>query len=1071
MSAFLAARLGARLGASLRSLLLVLLAAACTLPVVPTAEAQYFGRNKVQYDDFDFQVLETEHFDIYYYGDMEQAARDAARMAERWYTRLSRILEHEFDERKTIIFYADDADFRQTNVIGGIISDGVAGVTEGLKQRIVMPFGASYAQTDHVLGHELVHQFQYDIAQRGGSFGNFVRMPLWVVEGFAEYLSVGREDAHTTMWMRDAVVRDNFPTLQQLSSDPRFFPYRYGQAFWAFVGGTYGDEAASDLFKRGLSMPFDSALVSITGLGPDEFSERWAEQVAEAYLPVAADRAIPYGPALAALDPERYPRLDSLQLADAPGTRTLARDIDAGDTNVSPVLSPDGRYVAFLSERDLFGIDLYLGDAQTGEVIKKLESVGTSAHFDALRFISSAGTWSPDGTRFAYVVFAEGDNEIAVLDVASRNVVQRLKVDGVTAIKDPAWGPDGETIAFTGRKGGVSNLYTVTVDGGQARQLTNDRYTELQAQWSPDGRTLVYATDEVPETSFERLRFGPMRLALLDVESGEQTLLPHFDGAKHINPQWSPDGRSIYFISNPDGVSNVFRYALGSRVTGDPAQDDGVTDGTVYRVTNLVSGVSGITFLSPALTVAQQTGRVMYSAFEAQGYSVYTVEADDAQGEPFAHEDSDAAATPLAALLVPTGAQNRSKVDGYLADVLDGLPDTREFPSRSYSPKLTLDYVSQPSVGIGYNSGLGGLGVGGGIFMLFTDQLGNHQLGITALANGTLKDIGGQVQYINQGNRLNYGAVLSHIPYLRLGFGSDDDLPVLTRFYERIYYSQAGLLSSYPLSTTRRFQMSTGYTRIGRDIEFDDVRLDGSVRRRDATAAFGLAEFDALHLGQLGGAYVGDYSFFGFTGPVRGGRYFFGAEGTAGSLTFGTLTADFRRYFYLPSLQSTFAVRGLGQGRFGNDAGDGSLRPYFLGFDFRYGPLVRGYSFGSFDDTNEYLALQDRLFGNRFVSTSAELRVPLLGTSDFGLLNFPFLPTTLVLFGDMGVVWGQQTLTSATSSQTLGVEFADINPLFSAGISTRVNVLGALILEPYFALPFSRDDRQTVWGLSFLPGW
>ncbi|MEM8557471.1 MAG: peptidase S9, partial [Bacteroidota bacterium] len=420
-----------------RSLLFALAALlAFPLALVPTADAQYFGRNKVQYDDFDFKVLETEHFDIYYYGDMEQAARDAARMAERWYTRLSSILEHEFDERKIIVFYADHADFRQTNVIGGLISDGVGGVTEGLKQRIVMPFGATYAATDHVLGHELVHQFQYDIAQRGGTFSNFVRLPLWVVEGMAEYYSVGREDAHTTMWMRDAALRDNFPTLDQLSNDPRFFPYRYGQAFWAFVGGTYGDEAATDLFKRGLSMPFDSALVSVTGLTPNEFSARWAESVANSYLPHVDGRAVPYGPDLAVIDPEKNPRLDSLKLEAAPGARTLARDKDAGDVNVAPVLSPDGRYVAFFSERDLFGIDLFLADAQSGEIIKKLQSVGTSAHFDALRFINSAGTWSPDGRQFAYVVFADGDNEIAIVDVAGRDLLQRLKVEGVTSIMD-----------------------------------------------------------------------------------------------------------------------------------------------------------------------------------------------------------------------------------------------------------------------------------------------------------------------------------------------------------------------------------------------------------------------------------------------------------------------------------------------------------------------------------------------------------------------------------------------------------------------------------------------------------
>src|SRR3712207_9469262 len=86
-SARLAARAAALLG----------LAAALVAP--DPAAAQYFGRNKVQYESFDFRVLRTARFDVYYYPEEEQAARDAARMAERWYARLSRVLEHEFEEQ------------------------------------------------------------------------------------------------------------------------------------------------------------------------------------------------------------------------------------------------------------------------------------------------------------------------------------------------------------------------------------------------------------------------------------------------------------------------------------------------------------------------------------------------------------------------------------------------------------------------------------------------------------------------------------------------------------------------------------------------------------------------------------------------------------------------------------------------------------------------------------------------------------------------------------------------------------------------------------------------------------
>ena len=125
--------------------------------------AQYFGRNKVQYDQFEFKVFETEHFEIYFYDETEETIRDVAAMAERWYQRHTRTFLREFHEKKPLIFYANDADFHQTNAIGGSLGEGTGGVTESLKERVVMPLTGIYKETDHVLGHELVHSFQYDI--------------------------------------------------------------------------------------------------------------------------------------------------------------------------------------------------------------------------------------------------------------------------------------------------------------------------------------------------------------------------------------------------------------------------------------------------------------------------------------------------------------------------------------------------------------------------------------------------------------------------------------------------------------------------------------------------------------------------------------------------------------------------------------------------------------------------------------------------------------------------------------------------------------------------------------------
>ena len=166
----------------------------------------------MQYESFKFQVLHTDHFDVYFYPEEEQAAEQAARMAERWYARYSRFFGHELSSRQPLLLYASPAAFQQTNAIPGDLGEGTGGVTEAIKRRIVLPLGSSLAESDHVIGHELVHAFQYDVTGAGGrgpgGMPTATQMPLWFIEGMAEYLSLGPLDPNTAMWMRDAALRE-----------------------------------------------------------------------------------------------------------------------------------------------------------------------------------------------------------------------------------------------------------------------------------------------------------------------------------------------------------------------------------------------------------------------------------------------------------------------------------------------------------------------------------------------------------------------------------------------------------------------------------------------------------------------------------------------------------------------------------------------------------------------------------------------------------------------------------------------------------------------------------------------
>ena len=1003
------------------------------------AAAQYFGRQKVQYETFDWRIMETDHFDVHFYPAEQTVVQDAARMSERWYARLSRAFQHEF-LKKPLIFYADHPDFQQTNTTWGQLTEGTGGFTDALRNRVVMPFTGTYFENDHVLGHELVHVFQYDLSSSagGGGLQGLNRLPLWLIEGMAEYLSLGREDAHTAMWMRDAALRGELPTIRQLTTDTRFFPYRYGQALWAYVAGRYGDAAVTEVFRYATRAGFEVALERVLGVNSEQLSQDWITSIRATYLPLLAGRQRP---------------------EDA-GDRVL-HDDEPGAMNLAPAVSPDGRYVAFFGRRQIFTIDLYIADAVTGEIVTELTSPDRDEHFDALSFIQSAGSWSPDGQKFAFIVFAGGDNQIAIVDIASRDIERRFSVEGVGAVQTVAWSPDGSRIAFSGMAGGLSDLYVLDLGTGNVQQLTNDRYANIHPAWSPDGGSIAFATDAA--TDFSSLVYGEMRLAVVDVASRQTRILDLFPSGKHINPQYSPDGRDLYFLADPQGFTDLYRVELATN--------------QLYQVTNLATGISGISKLSPAMSIAAGDGRVMFSVFENSGNNIYGLDASRTRGQPV---DRTTPQIARAAVLPPVEAFGSGLVSDYLADPVTGLPTQRQFAIRDYDSKLSLEYIAPPTVGVGV-SDFGGAGIAGGIGFLFGDMLGNKQVQAVVQANGSFKDIGGQAMYIDAENRWNYGAVIGHIPYLT-GFQGLEREPgtnnlIYSQVLERIYIQQAQGMAQYPFSQTRRFEFNAGYTRYAFDREVIQYFFDPTGQVQIAPPIQQEIESpDALNFVEASAALVGDNSFFGLTSPVAGQRWRAEVSPTFGSLQYATLLADYRRYVFMRPL--TVAFRGLHYGRYGKDADglDSEGRRLLGEINVGYETLIRGYARESFEneecrtvdpDTQSGCPAFERLFGSRVAVANMELRIPVLGVSELGLINFPYLPLEVSPFVDVGLAW------TADESPTL--EFARTTdarvPVFSTGVSARANVLGYVILEAYYAYPFQRPDKGWHWGFSLSPGW
>ena len=1074
--------------------------AVAALVTARPAAAQYFGQNKVQYRTFPFKIIQTEHFEVYFYDEERAAALDAARMAERAYARLSRVLHHRFQARKPIILYASHTDFEQTNAIEGDLGEGTGGVTEFFKHRMVLPFTGSYADLEHVLQHEMVHQFQYDIFSSGRIGAGVqtlvnVNPPLWFMEGMAEYLSLGPIDPHTAMWLRDASLEGDLPTIEQMTYDPRVFPYHYGHALWSYIGEKWGDEVIGEILQASTTSGVEGSFKRALGLSLEELSNEWRDAVQTTFLP---------------------------QLGEHYRARRIAQPLltekrTGGGYHLAPALTPDGRQVAFFGERNSFFIDLYLADAETGRTLGRLVKSTINSNYESLRFVNSSGSFSPDGRYFAITAKRKQHEDLVILDVKRHREDRRIQVP-LNGLETPSWSPDGRQLVFTGFDGGLSDLFIINRDGTGLRRLTNDKYADLQPAWSPDGKTIAFATDRGGQTDFDELRFGNMRLALYHLDGGAIEMLGHMDEGKNIDPAWAPDGRSLAFVSDRTGISNLYLYDLGERA--------------VYELTDVFTGVSGITPSSPALSWARQADRLAFAYYENGEYNVYAVDNPRSlKRQPYqdrpapgpvmllaasprrdttavtAARSDTAAATPTAgyndAVSVyrpPSGGFRASSGNPPAAEstatnapisvrtLLDSatlsLPDTTEFSVRPYHVRFSPDYTARPT--IGYARDNFGRGFFGGAAVSLSDMLGDHTLQFAGSVNGRISEAQVFAAYINQRNRLNWGVGGSQTPYyfylpstvdvVDYGApGGSDSALVYSLRIQRYVVRDLFAESYYPLSRFSRVELGLhGVSLDVATLTLSDGYFIGAPNDPQNGAYLGSAEADSgrASLGYLQPSFaiVHDNALFSYVGPFAGSRSRFGVSPAFGNKQFTTFTADYRRYVFFRPF--TLAVRGLFYGNSGRDA---DLFPIFLGST----ELIRGYTSGSIINhecvTSPTLPTGftgcpelDQLIGTRIAVANVEFRFPLTRSLVLGFLPIGLPPIEGALFYDAGVAWGKGNTVKWSRSPT-DDPLVVRSLMRSYGGSIRVNFLGFVILRFDVTKPLDREHNKAYWTISLGP--
>ena len=723
------------------------------------AQAQYhsFGRNKIQYTDFEWQVLSTEHFDIYYYPEMEELALIGAQAAEESYKILQNKYNHTLNHQVPLIFYSSHLYFQQTNVIPNMLPEGVGGFFEFFKGRVVIPSDGSISNFKRVIRHELNHVFMHSKllrVQKNHRIMNPRFPPLWFSEGLAEFWAA-KPNTQAEMVIRDAVLNNYLVPVDRLFTiSGTFLMYKEGENLLAFISERYGEEKILLILENYWVHPKFSEVVKYTlGVDYKELSRQWTYYLKKKYYPLLKDK-------------------DKPQMA--------SKIVDDKGFNSKPTIYKDkeGEHKIIYVSNKIGYTGIYQKDLN-GKMKDKAELILSGERSnDYETFHLFRSSISVNNHRILAFVTKSGETDVIHrLNLDTREKYPPLQFKSLVTISSPSWSPDGNSIVFTGlSRNGYNDIYIYDIWSTQLSKLTNDLYDDRDPSWSPDGENIVFSSDRTQMG--KKGKYNLFKLRIKDLQIGYITYGDHNDRA----PKYSKDGKLVFY-SDRGGMDNIwmlkrvkkddkFKLSNVSDVNNDlKLPHNSLLDFKAVRLTNFTTSA-----IDPVWT---DDGSLVFTAFEDFSFKIMKV--DEFKNYEITLEKT-------ANMPKRTGLWSHRKLEKDISIV-------RKKYKSGYSLDIAQSQVTQDPI----------FGTSGGAVFALSDILGNNQYYILVYNNArTSSEILGHfniaVTKVSLAGRTNLAYGLFNLNNRRFnrqkGFFEE----------QRI----GGFLSvSYPLSFFKRIEAST----------------------------------------------------------------------------------------------------------------------------------------------------------------------------------------------------------------------------------------------------------------------
>lgn len=733
---------------------------------------------KVNWDSLEWKVIHSKHFDIHYPDSYEHLGKVALLYAEEANILLSEKLAHHLSEVIPVYIYPSHGHFQQTNIAPGEISEGVGGFTDGLKKRVVVPFMGNYKEFRHVLTHELVHAFQFDILF-SDSAADYIgisavpKTPLWAIEGMAEYFSEGWTPM-ADMFLRDAVLSEKLPTLKELSAmqlHDAYLIYKGGQSVIYYMDQVYGSIKVAEFLKDTRDQQnLDDVFRVNFGISMERFDQEWRLWLKRRYFE----------------DVER--KVDHEQ------TRLLtAHFIDKSYFNRHPAISPDGKRVVYITVRDYLPVmvmrpagkpgpdrDYSIGNHKEPEEEILLQGEN-NGRFKQLHLLDNNISFTPDSKQIFFCARSGGKDRLYLFDLEKR-VITKEVVPEVDMVQYPRLSADGKYAVFSGIKAGASNLFTVNLESGRLRQVSDDYFAVRDPSFSLDMQGIYYSGNDHAGGAADESGY---RLIYLDLATGKKRFLTPLKN-HDLRPIEIQPGKVLY-ISDMTGIFNLHVLSPES--------------GEVRKVSDTSGGILSVSSDRSGETYA-------VSIYRNQGYDIGILRQDNM---------IDVAPEPprLSFAGVP----------------FPSIPENTNFSGAlDYTPRFSLDWFF---FGLQYSEFYG---LGGFIFLTMSEYLGDHSFEFFADYISERQGFNFQAGYSYLRDRIDWHFSVFRASNYYSIFNLADITTINELFYnpkeysESIYRFGGNVTAIYPLNSFWLLSGGLGISRyeerFRKDLPPEQARLD-----------------------------------------------------------------------------------------------------------------------------------------------------------------------------------------------------------------------------------------------------